>query len=306
MISIPRLFLAFVPLALGAFAAPAQAALRVLACEPEWAALAQELGGPLVEVSSATTAQQDPHQVQARPSLIARVRNADLVVCTGAELEAGWLPVLLQQSGNAKVQPGQPGNFAAADFVRKLEIPASVDRSQGDVHAAGNPHIQTDPRNIATVATQLTGRLQQVDAGHAGDYAQRGAAFQQKWQQAMARWGTQAAPLRGVAVVSQHKGYVYLYDWLGLKEVAVLEPKPGVEPSAAHLQTVLAALKATPARMVISSAYQDPKPSEWLSRNAGIPAVRLPFTVGGSDAAKDLVGLFDDTLARLLAAGIAR
>ncbi|GAB3765939.1 zinc ABC transporter substrate-binding protein [Ramlibacter monticola] len=306
MISIPRLFLAVVPLALGAFAAPAQAALRVLACEPEWAALAQELGGPLVEVSSATTAQQDPHQVQARPSLIAQVRNADLVVCTGAELEAGWLPVLLQQSGNGKVQPGQPGNFAAADFVRKLEIPASVDRSQGDVHAAGNPHIQTDPRNIATVATQLTGRLQQVDAGHAGDYAQRGAAFQQKWQQAMARWGTQAAPLRGVAVVSQHKGYVYLYDWLGLKEVAVLEPKPGVEPSAAHLQTVLAALKATPARMVISSAYQDPKPSEWLSRNAGIPAVRLPFTVGGSDAAKDLVGLFDDTLARLLAAGTAR
>jgi zinc/manganese transport system substrate-binding protein len=289
-------------LALTAWAAPAQAALRVFACEPEWAALAQELGGPLVVATSATTAQQDPHQIQARPSLIARVRNADLVACTGAELEAGWLPLLLQQSGNARVQPGQPGYFAAADQVRKLDIPASVDRSQGDVHAAGNPHIQTDPRNIAAVATALAARLQQLDPAQAAQYAQRGAAFQQKWQQATARWTAQAAPLRGLPVVSQHKGYVYLYDWLGMREVAVLEPKPGVEPSAAHLQGLLAALKSTPARMVISSAYQDPKPAEWLSRSAGLPMVRLPFTVGGSDAAKDLFGLFDDTIARLLAA----
>jgi zinc/manganese transport system substrate-binding protein len=298
--------LAAATLALAFVAAPAHAALRVLACEPEWAALVQELGGPLVDVSSATTALQDPHQIQARPSLIARMRNADLLVCTGAELEVGWLPVLLQQSGNAKVQPGQAGHFAAADFVRKLEIPTQVDRSQGDVHAAGNPHVQTDPRNIAVVATALSTRLQQVDAAHAGEYAQRGAAFQQKWQQAIARWTAQAAPLRGLPVVSQHKGYVYLYDWLGLHEVAVLEPKPGVEPSAAHLQSVLATLKATPARMVLHSAYQDARPAEWLSRNAGIPAVKLPFTVGGSDAAKDLFGLFDDTVARLLAAATAR
>jgi zinc/manganese transport system substrate-binding protein len=277
----------------------------VLACEPEWAALAQELGGPLVEVSAATTAQQDAHQVQARPSLIARVRNADLLACTGAELEVGWLPVLLQQSGNAKVQPGQPGNFAAADFVRKLDVPTSVDRSQGDVHAAGNPHIQTDPRNIALVATALAQRLQQVDPGHAADYAQRGAAFQQKWQQAVARWTAQAAPLRGVSVASQHKGYVYLYDWLGIREVAVLEPKPGVEPSAAYLQSLLATLKTTPVRMVLYSAYQDPRPSDWLARNAGIPAVKVPFTVGGTDAAKDLFGLYDDTVARLLAAAAA-
>src|SRR3954463_5610286 len=147
--------------AIGAFASPAHAALRVFACEPEWGALAQALGGNLVDVTVATSALQDPHQIKAKPSLIARMRNADLLVCTGAELEVGWLPVLLQQSGNAKVQPGQPGNFAAADFVRQLEIPASVDRSQGDVHAAGNPHIQLDPRNIALVATQLTRRLQQ-------------------------------------------------------------------------------------------------------------------------------------------------
>lgn len=278
----------------------AHAALQVLACEPEWASLTQELAGPLAEVSSATTALQDPHQIQAKPSLIARMRRADLVVCTGAELEIGWLPVLLQQAGNAKVQPGLPGNFSAADHVRKLDVPTALDRSQGDVHAAGNPHIQTDPRNIAAVAGPLSQRLAQLDPAHAADYAKRLASFNQRWQQAMAKWATQAAPLKGVSVVSQHKGFPYLIDWLGLKEVAVLEPKPGVEPSAAHLQTVLAGLKGQPARLVLYAAYQDGRPSEWLSRNAGIAAVKLPFTVGGSDAAQDLFGLFDDTVARLL------
>jgi zinc/manganese transport system substrate-binding protein len=296
--------LAALPLAL--LALPANAALRVFACEPEWAALTQELGGNLVDATSATTALQDPHQIQAKPSLIARVRNADLVVCTGAELEIGWLPPLLQQSGNARVQPGQPGNLAAADLVRKLEIPGTVDRSQGDVHAAGNPHIQTDPRNIAAVATALSARLQQLDPANAAQYAKRQADFSQRWQQAMGRWAAKAAPLRGMAVASQHKGFAYLYDWLGLKEVAVLEGKPGVEPTVSHLQEVLATLKAQPARMVIHAAYQDGRPSEWLSKNAGIPVVNLPFTVGGSAAAKDLFGLFDDTLARLLAAAAAK
>lgn len=286
--------------------APAHAALRVFACEPEWGALAQELGGPLVDVSVATNALQDPHQIQAKPSLIARARNADLVACTGAELEIGWLPVLLQQSGNAKVQPGQPGNFAAADYVKKLELPGQLDRSQGDVHAAGNPHIQTDPRNIALVAAALGARLRQVDPSHAAQYEKQQADFSRRWQQAIARWTTQAAPLKGVAVVSQHKGFVYLYDWLGMKEVAVLEPKPGVEPTASHLQEVLATLKGSPARMVLYAAYQDPRPSEWLGKNAGIAVVKIPFTVGGSDAAKDLFSLFDDTVARLVAAAGAK
>jgi zinc/manganese transport system substrate-binding protein len=303
MLKFKTSLLTLVAIPLSMLALPAHAALHVFACEPEWGALAQELGGKFVDVSVATSALQDPHHIQARPSLIARARNADLVVCTGAELEIGWLPVLLQQSGNAKVQAGQPGNFAAADFVRKLDVPSRVDRSQGDVHAAGNPHIQTDPRNIAAVATALGARLKQVDPAHAAQYAQQQAAFTQRWQQAMGRWTAQAAPLLGASVVSQHKAFVYLYDWLGLKEVAVLEPKPGVEPTASHLQEVLATLKGSPARLVVYAAYQDPRPSEWLSKNAGIPAVKLPFTVGGTEGAKDLFGLFDDTMARLLAAG---
>jgi zinc/manganese transport system substrate-binding protein len=294
--------IALASMALALAALPAHASLRVFACEPEWGALSQALGGDLVDVTVATGALQDPHQIQAKPSLIARTRSADLVVCTGAELEIGWLPVLLQQSGNDKVQPGQPGNFAAADYVRKLEVPSLLDRSQGDVHASGNPHIQTDPRNIALVATALSARLQQVDPAHASQYAQREADFMARWREAIARWTAQAAPLKGAPVVSQHKAFAYLYDWLGINEVAVLEPKPGVEPSASHLEEVLSALKGTPVRMVLYAAYQDPRPSEWLSSHAGIPAVKLPFTVGGTDGAKDLYGLFDDTLARMLAA----
>ena len=227
----------------------------------------------LVDVSVATSALQDPHQIQAKPSLIARARNADLVVCTGAELEIGWLPVLLQQSGNAKVQPGQPGNFAAADFVRKLEVPTQLDRSQGDVHAAGNPHIQTDPRNIALVATALGARLQQLDPAHAARLrASAQADFAQRWQQAIARWTAQAAPLKGAAVVSQHKAFVYLYDWLGLKEVAVLEPKPGVEPTrVAPAGGAGGAEGARRRSMVLYAAYQDPRPSEWLSQERRHP-----------------------------------
>lgn len=289
-------------LAAGLLSPAAHAALRVLACEPEWGALVRELGGEQVEVAVATNAQQDPHQVQAKPSLLARARNADLLVCTGAELEIGWLPVLLRQSGNPAIQTGQAGHFAAADWVRKLEVPTVLDRGQGDVHAQGNPHIQTDPRNLAVVARALGQRLGQLDPAHASQYAARTADFSARWSQAIAAWTTRAAPLKGMPVVSQHKSYAYLYDWLGLKEVAVLEPKPGVEPSAGHLQQVLANLKTTPARMVIHSAYQDSRPSDWLSQNAGIPVVKLPFTVGGTEGAHNLFGLFDDTVDRLLQA----
>lgn len=280
----------------------ASATLRVFACESEWGALAKELGGDDLDVYVATSALQDVHQIQPKPSLIAKWRQADLAVCTGAELEIGWLPALADKGANPKIAPGAPGYFEASRSVQMLEVPSRLDRSDGDVHPFGNPHIQTDPRNIAAVAPQLAARLQQLDPAHAADYQQRAAAFQRDWQQAIARWTAQAAPLRGTAVVSHHKGYVYLYEWLGLKEVAVLEAKPGVEPSASHLQEVLETLKATPAKMVIYSAYQDGRPDEWLARNAHIPAVKIPFTVGGTEGAKDLYGLFDDTVKRLLAA----
>jgi zinc/manganese transport system substrate-binding protein len=278
---------------------PAHAALNVLTCEPEWAALATEIGGDKVKASSATTAQQDPHRIEARPSLIARTRNADLLICTGMELETGWLPILLQQSGNGKIAPGQPGNFEAGNFVARLDIPASVDRSGGDVHAAGNPHIQQDPRNIALIATALAKRMAELDAQNAAYYQSRQQDFAARWSTAMTRWTQQIAPLKGVPVVEHHKNMEYLLNWTGMKAVGTLEPKPGVEPSAAYLSTLLAQLQKQPAKIVLRAAYQDSRASQWLAEHAHIAAVELPFTVGGSARAKDLFGMFDDTVARL-------
>jgi zinc/manganese transport system substrate-binding protein len=283
-------------------ALPAHAALSVLACEPEWAALATEIGGANIDAASATTGQQDPHRIEARPSLIARVRNADLLICTGLELESGWLPVLLQQSGNARIQPGQPGNFVAGRVVRRLEMPTALDRAQGDVHGQGNPHVQMDPHNIAKIADALAQRLSELDSAHAADYASGLQKFQQRWSEAIARWEQQAAPLHDVAVVTHHKDMVYLIAWLGMREVGNLEPKPGLEPSSSHLAGLLDQLKQSPARLVLRTPYQSERASEWLAEKAGIKAVMLPNTIGGSDAATDLFALFDDILARLLGA----
>jgi zinc/manganese transport system substrate-binding protein len=289
-----------VALAAASFAAPAPAALNVFATVPEWGALAQELGGDKVNVYVATNALQDPHHVEAKPSLIARARNADLVVATGAELEIGWLPLVLQQAGNPKVQSGKPGYFEAAPNVPMLEKPTRLDRAEGDVHPLGNPHIQTDPRNIARVATVLTARLAEVDAANAAYYRERGKAFGDRWSAAIARWEREAAPLKGVSIIVQHQGFPYLTQWLGMKEVAALEPKPGIEPTTSHLSDVLATLERTPVKMVIRAAYQSDRASQWIAERAKINAVVLPFTVGGDDAAKDLFGLFDDTVQRLL------
>jgi zinc/manganese transport system substrate-binding protein len=292
--------LIFLVAMLAAAAAAPSFALNVLACEPEWAALATELGGDRVKSSSATTAFQDPHRIEARPSLISRTRNADLMICTGLELEVGWLPLLLQQSGNGRIAPGQPGNLEAGSLVQRLDVPSRVDRSEGDVHAAGNPHIQLNPHNIARVAAALARRLAQLDPSNADYYLMRHKDFSARWDAAMQKWELQAAPLKGVQVVEHHKNMEYLLDWLGMRSVGTLEPKPGVEPSAAHLSTLVAQLQQQPAKMVLRAAYQDARASQWLAEHAHITAVVVPFTVGGDDRAKDLFGMFDDTVQRLL------
>ena len=282
-------------------ALPAHAAVRVLATTSDWGALAAELGGDNVNVYVATNAKQDVHRVEARPSLVARARTADLVVATGAQLEIGWLPVLVRESGNRRIQPGGPGYFEAAAQVHLLEVPTAVDRALGDIHPQGNPHVQLDPRNIAIVARALAARLSAIDPANAMYYAQRATDFDARWQQAIARWTARAAPLRGVKVVVMHQDQTYLCRWLGLDEVAAIEPKPGVPPSAGHLGELVAKLSAAPPRMILRNAYNDPKASEWLGARIHVPVVELPFSVGGTPAAKDLFGLFDDTLDRLLA-----
>jgi zinc/manganese transport system substrate-binding protein len=277
----------------------ANAALNVFATVPEWGALVQELGGDKVKVYVATTALQDPHRIEARPSLIARARSADLVVATGAELEVGWLPLVLQQTGKSA---SGAGYFEATAFVPLLDKPAKLDRAEGDVHPFGDPHIQTDARNIGKVATALSQRLGELDRANAAFYAQRLQDFQSRWSAATAKWEQQAAPLKGQPIVVQHKGFTYLAHWLGLREVAALEPKPGIEPTAAHLAQVLSILQKQPAKMVLRAAYQGDQASQWLAQRTKINVVTLAFTVGGTPEAKDLFGLYDDTIQRLLKA----
>ena len=278
---------------------PVEARLRVFACEPEWAALVTELAGDAVEVDVATSALQDVHVVEARPSLIARMRKADLLVCSGAQLEVGWLPQLLRQAGNAKVSTGA-GNFMAASQVVTLEKPVSVDRSAGDVHPDGNPHVHLDPYRVLAIAKALGARLGQLDATHAPIYQQRLDDFEMRWLAAIKRWESEALPLKGKAVVVHHSSWVYLLDWLGMREIGSLEPKPGVPPTSAHLSSLIDVTRNGDAIAIISAAYQSSKPGEWLAERTGVPALVLPFTVGGDDQATDLFGLYDSTLDKLL------
>jgi zinc/manganese transport system substrate-binding protein len=286
--------------AIGFASSQASAAVNVFACEPEWAALAQELGGDKVAAVSATTAQQDPHHIEARPSLIARIRSADLVVCSGSELEIGWLPLLFTQSGNDRVQPGSPGYIEASQYVVKLEVPRVIDRSLGDIHPAGNPHIHLDPRNIAKVAEVLSARLSDIDRANAQFYKSRADSFRGRWQEAIARWQQQGAPLKGVPIVVYHKDFSYFINWMGMQEAGSLEPKPGIPPTPSHLAQLVEQMKHSPAKAVIYSPYNNPRAAEFLSQQANIPVAMMPFTVGGTEKAKDLFGLFDDTIDRLL------
>lgn len=290
----------FILVALCAFAAPRAHALDVFACEPEWGSLLKELAGDAIQVDVGTSALQDVHVIEAKPSLIAKVRRADLVVCTGADLEIGWLPQLIRQAGNPKVASG-PGYFLASDQITTLEKPTTLDRAEGDIHPQGNPHFQLDPYRVLAIAQALDARLAQLDSAHAAAYQQRLADFSARWTAAIKRWEAKAAPLKGRKVVVHHISWVYLLKWLGMEQIGALEPKPGVPPTSAHLASLIEVTKGAPAFAILRAAYQDSKPGDWLSGQTGVPAVTLPFTVGGDEQAKDLFGLYDSTIDKLLA-----
>jgi len=269
----------FVTFWLWAHAGMAQATLNVFACEPEWAALAIELGGDRLGIYSATTASQDPHHIQARPSLIAKARKADLLICTGAELEVGWLPLLLRRAGNARIQPGQPGYFLASEHVDMLEVPEKLDRRLGDIHASGNPHVHADPRNILRIARPLSQRLETLDPGNADHYQQRYRDFESAWQQAMRDWSERATAVKGAKIVVHHDFWSYLIDWLELNKIATLEPVPGVSPSSRHLAQLKQLLQQQSAVMIVDTGYMNDRPAKWLSEQMDIPVVTLPATV---------------------------
>lgn len=278
---------------------PAWATLNVFACEPEWAALAHTIGGDRVEVYAATTGKQDPHHIQARPSLIARTRRADLLLCTGAGLEQGWLPLLLRKAGNPRILAGQPGQLMASEHVPLLDQPQVLDRSLGDVHAAGNPHIHLDPHNILQIAQVLTQRLAELDPKQATFYRSALEDFSRNWTAAMERWEQQAKGLQERSFAVNHKSWVYLAHWLKLDMSTTLEPYPGVPPTAEQLSRLIQQVQQKQISKIIYAAHSNPRAAHWLAEKTAIPAVELPYTVGGNQRAGDLYQLFDETL-RLL------
>jgi len=294
--------LSFMILGLGMLIASPTSALAkvdVFACAPEWGALAQEIGGDKVDVYNASRANQDIHHMRAKPSLLAAMLKADLVICSGASLEVGWLPILLQKAGNADVQEGGVGSIMASDYVPMLEVMQQVDRSMGHVHPEGNPHVHLDPNNLMLVADVVAERLSEIDTANASFYQENQRMFKTNWTQAISQWDQQTANLNGQKVVVYHKSWTYLLNWLGIENVASLEPKPGIPPTAAHLEKVLQDIKGQNIIGILVSPFENEKGAKWLSEKSGISIINLPFTVGGNNQSKDLKSLFDDTIQRL-------
>jgi len=277
----------------------ANAGLNIFACEPEYAALAKELA-PDAKIYSATTAMQDPHQVQARPSLIAKMRQADLAVCAGAELEVGWLPMLQMKSSNSKVRSTDQGLFYAAEQVATLDRLESVDRSMGDVHAQGNPHLHFSPERILQVAQGLTDKLIQLDPDSKAEYQASLADFSKRWSEAIPVWEAKAASLQGKKVIAYHSSFRYLFSWVGIEQVADLEPKPGLPPSSSHLASLLKRTEAGDIMAIIVASYQDERGANWLGERASLPVQVLPMSVGGNEQSTDLFSLYDSVLDLLL------
>lgn len=294
-----RLFRILLILSLLAMTHPVMAALNIFTCEPEWTSLVNELGGNRVKSYSATTAFQDPHHIEARPSLIAKVRRADLLICSGAELEAGWLPLLQRQAGNPSILTGKPGYFEAAAMVDRLDVPIELDRSMGDVHASGNPHVHLDPRRILTIAKALASRLNEIDPEGADYYQQRHENFSQRWQLAIEKWQEQAKPLQGKRIVVHHRDWVYLFDWLEIEIAGALEPKPGLPATAGHLASLKQSLVKKPAAMIVHTTYQNSRAAKRFSQMTNTTVVELPYTVGGDKEVNDLFSLFDVTIKKL-------
>ncbi len=285
---------------------PSQAqAMTVFACEPEWSALTKTLV-PEATVRTATTHLQDPHYIEARPSLIAQLRGADFAICTGAELEAGWLPMLQDRAGNPKVQNGRPGMFYAAQHVDLIDpFKGTITPFSGDVHAQGNPHLHTDPRRVMLVAKALAGRLGQLFPDKKHQVDQNLAKFEDELSRRIVIWEKQAAPLKGRTVITQHASFGYMWAWLGMRPIADLEPRPGVPPTASHLEKVIALSKFQQPVGIVIAQHHDPKPGRWLANGMGIESKLLIVPATVSDEQPDsIIRWFDQVIAQL--SGLAK
>ncbi|MFT6194200.1 MAG: zinc/manganese transport system substrate-binding protein [Cognaticolwellia sp.] len=279
----------------------ALAQMNIFACEPEYAALAKELA-PDARIYSATTAMQDPHLVQARPSLIAKMRQADLAICAGAELEVGWLPMLQMKAANMQVRSTDKGMFFAAEHVKTLDQMSNVDRSMGDIHRLGNPHVHFSPQRMLTIAQALTDKLIQLDEKQSAEYQQQLSLFTSRWQLAMTKWQAKARGLQGMKVIAYHSSFRYLFDFANIEQVADLEPKPGLPPTSSHLASLLKRAGKGDIAAIIIASYQDQRGANWLAEKSNLPVVVLPLSVGGNEQSNDLFSLYDSSLDLLMQA----
>lgn len=253
------------------------AAFRVVATVPDLAALAQEVGGEHVKVTSLSLHTQDPHFVDARPNLALELSKADLLLLVGLDLEIGWLPDLLTGSRNARIQPGADGYLDCSQFVQLLEVPAGqVSRAEGDIHPGGNPHYLYDPRRAEVVAQGIAARLAKLDPANAGAYAENLATMLQRLHARRTELEARAAALVGQPVVAYHRSMPYLADWLGFELAAHIEPKPGIPPTPAHVARVLATMKHAHVHLVIQEGYYPTTTSELVAGQSGAHVVALP------------------------------
>lgn len=280
--------------------ATATTKLKVVTTIPDLAALTREVGQELVEVQSIARGDQDPHYIEPKPSYALTLNRADLLIDAGLELESGWLPVLLVQSRNPKVQPGNPGYLSAWNGITILEIPSGgVDRSQGDVHPSGNPHYWLDPRNGLKIAEGIAERLSLLDPSHATLFRQYLQGFETRFKGKIAGWERQLTALKGRPVITYHKSFSYFADWVGLNVVDLIEPKPGIPPSPSHILLLIDRIKSRNISLIITENYYDPKASHELSEKTGAKVLLLPTSVGGEAGIKTYEDLFETIVKKL-------
>jgi zinc/manganese transport system substrate-binding protein len=286
--------------ALSAAAPRADAAINIITTTTDMAAIVTEVGGDKINVESLARGYQDPHFVEAKPSFVLKLNRADLLVVVGRELEAGWLPPLITQSRNARIQPGADGYFDASLTAKILEIPTGqITRAMGDVHPLGNPHYWLDPENGRRIAKALQAKLAQKDPANASYYAQRAADFDRRLGEAQQRWKATMAPYKGIKVVTYHRSWANFVDAFGLEVIGYVEPKPGIPPTPQHTLDLIQAMRAQQIKLIIVEPYFDLKTPNAIASQTGARVLVLPPSVGGVPQASDYLKLFDTQVSML-------
>src|SRR4029453_4885175 len=288
---------------LAAAARPAAAAVNVVATTEDLAALAREVGGDKIKVEALARGYQDPHFVEAKPSFILKLHSADLLVAVGRELEIGWLPPLIQQSRNARIQPGAAGYLDASQKGRILEIPTGqITRAMGDVPPQGNPHYWLDPENGRKIAQAVQAKLSAISRSDTAYFAQRYADFDRRLGEAQQKWTAAMAPYKGLKVVTYHRSWANFADRFGLDVIGYVEPKPGIPPTPSHTLDVIQEMKRQNVKLILVEPYFDLKTPQSIARATGAEVLVLPPSVGGVKEVTDYIGLFDYDVNTLVAA----